>query len=633
MRITAVVFLWMVFSCISFAQLELNTDKSSLFSGSGNCQLCHQAGTSANVSQAQEDVSPPTGWRSSMMASAARDPFWQATVMAESIDHPELAAVIQDKCTNCHTPMGHEQAHADGASSYSLTQALLNGLAMDAVSCTLCHQVTADNFGTAESFSGGYKISDTRVTFGPYENPLIQPMKNMSGYEPVHSAHIAQAELCGTCHTLFTPFLDKQGQIAGEFPEQATFLEWKASAYPGLGQTCQQCHMPPLDEPIKISVIPQTAVARQPVYPHLFVGGNTIIPGIMKSHTYELGATANEDHYAKTIALARRQLQEQTAILSSSGAFTAGSELSFTVEVRNLAGHKFPSGFPSRRAWLHVTVEDADQQTVFNSGSWNSEYEITDLDEPFEPHYDVIRSADEVQIWESVMGDVDGDVTSKLMHGAKYLKDNRIPPRGFDAAAMANDTMGVVGVDGDGNFNPFDGMEYTGSDAVEYRIPIDNAWKEPFHVTVSLNYQSIKPAFIENLDEHDAPEIADMHEYYHASPVNVEILRTLEMDSQELNDVPSVVRPAEFSLDIFPQPLSATGGMLGVRYTADRASDRGEILVMSMLGQVLHHEPLRSTVPGQKTQYIDLAALRPGMYFVVLRVGDGQQAAPLCIAP
>ena len=37
----------------------------------------------------------------------------------------------------------------------------------------------------------------------------------------------------------------------------------------------------------------------------------------------------------------------------------AGDRLDVDVDVLNLAGHKFPTAYPSRRAWLHVAVTDA----------------------------------------------------------------------------------------------------------------------------------------------------------------------------------------------------------------------------------------------------------------------------------
>ena len=54
-----------------------------------------------------------TDWRSTMMANAARDPYWQASVRREILDHPKLTAAIEDKCATCHMPMARYLAHVD----------------------------------------------------------------------------------------------------------------------------------------------------------------------------------------------------------------------------------------------------------------------------------------------------------------------------------------------------------------------------------------------------------------------------------------------------------------------------------------------------------------------------------------
>ena len=63
-----------------------------------------------------------------------------------------------------------------------------------------------------------------------------------SGYQSVQAEHITDGDLCGTCHNLYTPFLNSTGEIAGEFPEQTIHLEWENSAFGG--GSCANCHMP-----------------------------------------------------------------------------------------------------------------------------------------------------------------------------------------------------------------------------------------------------------------------------------------------------------------------------------------------------------------------------------------------------
>ena len=623
--------LLLALSTASHAQRELSNGTSDMFSGSGNCTMCHGAGSSANVTSEGEDVSPPSTWRSAMMANAARDPFWQAVVRSESADLPSISGVVEDKCTNCHVPMGHEEARAVGDMEYTLDEAKADGLAMDGVSCTLCHQVEPGNFGTVASFSGGYEISETRVTYGPYENPLIQPMRNITGYEPVYAAHMEESELCATCHTLFTPYVDATGQIAGEFPEQTPYFEWRESVYPGQERSCQSCHMPALEEGIKISTLPMNAPPRSPYFQHHFVGGNSYMLGVIKAHADDLGATALDEHFDKSIQRTADQLQNNTVRLSGSAA-VEGSQLKIDVTVENLAGHKFPSGFPSRRAWLHVTVKDAQDQTVFESGGWNADGELL-AGEGFHAHADRI-TGDSPQVYESVMQNTDGEVTARLLRAAAYRKDNRLPPAGFTSAAVQNDTMGVKGAAlSDPDFNNIDGSGNTGGDVVHYAVPV-NAADGPFTATVEMCYQSIKPIFIENLERHDIPDVNRMVDYHANSSGKVAVIRRLSL-STDVNSVDALPDAGAIAaLESWPSPLSiALGTDAKLGWTLQRPVRSVTVELYTLLGRHVASWQLGMQEAGHHGLRIPLHRLRTGMYMAVLRVDRERKAIPLTVIP
>ena len=71
------------------------------FQTSDRCLACHNGlATSSGT-----DISIGFDWRPTMMANAARDPYWQAAVRRETIDHPESRAAIENECSICHMPM------------------------------------------------------------------------------------------------------------------------------------------------------------------------------------------------------------------------------------------------------------------------------------------------------------------------------------------------------------------------------------------------------------------------------------------------------------------------------------------------------------------------------------------------
>ena len=47
--------------------------------------------------------------------------------------------------------------------------------------------------------------------------------------------------------------------------------------------------------------------------------------------------------------------------------------LTVDVLVESQVGHKLPSGFPSRRVWLHLIVQDANGGVVFELGKLGRE--------------------------------------------------------------------------------------------------------------------------------------------------------------------------------------------------------------------------------------------------------------------
>jgi mono/diheme cytochrome c family protein len=207
------------------------------------------------VDKAGNDVSVDTFWRGSMMANAARDPYWQASVRIETDTHPDYQAVLEEKCAQCHMPMANVSAAAAAGQGSVLDDGFANpdnalhALAIDGVSCTLCHQILDENL-EADSHSGGFAIDTVlpageREVFGPHPVAPGQgkSMQSASGFVPIESLHVEQAALCATCHTLYTPYVDAAGEIAGEFPEQMAYFEWLASSFGGT-VTCQICHMP-----------------------------------------------------------------------------------------------------------------------------------------------------------------------------------------------------------------------------------------------------------------------------------------------------------------------------------------------------------------------------------------------------
>jgi len=455
-----------------------------------------------------------------MMANSARDPYWHAAVRREVIDHPQAQAAIEDKCSTCHMPMAHVTAAAAGEQSEvfanvaSMQLDPAGHLAGDGVSCAVCHQIKPDNFGTEESFTGGFLVdtatpAEQRAIFGPHEVDAGRQrlMQSASGFLPQSSTHLAESEMCATCHTLYTHALDEQGREVGELAEQVPYLEWLASDFRET-QSCQDCHMPVVTEDTPISSV--LGQPRPNFSQHVFRGGNSFMLTVLNKYRGELGVEALPQEFDTTIRRTREFLATETATIAIDSLSRSGNGLAFDIDVRSLAGHKLPTAYPSRRVWLHVTVSDASGRVLFESGAVHADGSIAgnanDADAlAFEPHYEEITSADQVQIYEPILIDSRGRVTTGLLYGVDYVKDNRILPLGFDKGSVDDDIAVSGAAIGDEDF-------LAGGDRIRYRLTIDTEGE--LAVSAELLYQSIGYRWAENLDDYSSPETDRFVRYY-----------------------------------------------------------------------------------------------------------------------
>lgn len=543
-----------------------NWSPVGVFSGAAVCVGCHQSDgnlmqyENTEINLSTDDISPSTQWPHSVMANAFNDPYWQAAVEDEVDSFPHLAGFIEDTCTTCHAPMGRTHAHQqDALAEYRFDTAITENHAREGVSCTACHQIQDNGV-----VSGGYTITDdvnNKVIFGPYATPSANPMLMNSGYTPVNGEHVQASRFCGLCHTLYTPVIDPEtGLPSGPdtglpsaskgYLEQGPNLEWQNSIYAtGDDPTdCQDCHMPVPAENYQtaISTIPPSAPVRSPYGQHTLLGGNAHLLEMLRDYRSELGIATSTTvaGFNDQIALTQNFLTSAAA-LSVSAPQTVNSTLQFDVEILNYTGHKLPTSYPSRRSWLHVVVRNAANEIIFESGKPDARgYLSTDANRLkadcmageklegfdsancYEPHRNVINDAAQIAIYETVLGDINGTITHTLLLAAQRLKDNRIPPVGFNNSTAATIEIQTVpaGVSGDSDFNCVSSAEGCGADTVHYQVNIEGQ-SGPFTVESRLLYQATHPGFVDGM-HNTGDRVNRFKAMYVAVPPTVEVLAT-----------------------------------------------------------------------------------------------------------
>jgi len=222
-----------------------------------------EASQNINVSEYGE-------WRWSPMGLAGRDPVFFAQLESEFAGFPAQKQKITNICLTCHGAMGLKSYYLDhgidpnSLSSVNATRIAVpgfdanwvflrnpadpnfqyGGLARDGVSCMVCHRMKspADNsldYFLSHTINGNFETEPAGKVNGPFKTAEITqyPMKTGLGVEPQGAEFIKTSRMCGACHTINLPILDKPGcQLDMSKPgctsvEQATYLEWLNSDF------------------------------------------------------------------------------------------------------------------------------------------------------------------------------------------------------------------------------------------------------------------------------------------------------------------------------------------------------------------------------------------------------------------
>ena len=269
--------------------------------------------------------------------------------------------------------------------------------------------------------------------------------------------------------------------------------------------------MPPVEEPTPIASV--VGELREGLGRHTFLGGNFFMLRMLNRYRQDLGVTAPSHELEASASATERQLQRNTATV----AITEAAKTAFEHYLHRRRGEpdrpQAATGYPSRRAWLHVTVRDRCGRVAFESGATAPTGVIAGNDHDadgsrYEPHYEEIRATDQVQIYESVMVDAQGAPTTGLLRGVRYAKDNRLLPRGFNKETASADVAIHGGAVADADFG-------AGGDRVRYVLTLPDV-QPPLTIQAELRFQTIGYRWAQNLGAYDAAETKRFLTYYEA---------------------------------------------------------------------------------------------------------------------
>lgn len=604
-----------------FAMHSRMIDTNAIFLPNSSCKGCHGYDPQgiAMVDLQGQDVNLFDDWETSMMGLSGVDPLWKAKVHHEMAVNPSHADELQNLCTSCHAPMGHYNAFYRSQGLYTMEKLQTDSLGLSGVGCLSCHAIGEENLG--KTFSGQIPYDTTRKAYGPFPGPMVGPMQLYTGFTPVYSPHVSEGKFCSPCHTLITSTVDLQGEPTGNtYVEQATYHEWLNSVFPNQGRTCQTCHMPQIEDPVKIAVGYIALPGRSPFNLHTFAGANEQMVRLIKNNKQALGINAPDANFDSTLKAINRMLRNETVDLTIESPTFDNDTARFAVKLRNKAGHKFPSGYPARKSFVQFVVKKLNGDTLFASGLFNNQGYINGENAIYEPHYQVIKSPDQVQIYQLVMGDVNNNPTTVLERGASSLKDNRIPPLGFTTTHSVYDTTRIAGnALTDLDFNKTNGIEGSGADVVHYHVPM-NGYLENVSISAKVYFQAVPPTWLSEMRGFSSTFIDAFLTMYDNNDNIPFLVRELNLDN--ITNPLSNEKIGQNSWKVFPNPVKINGK---IQIQAEQAIQT--VKIFDSTGKLISNEQVKAFTKNFEIQAPDVK----GIYLISIETEKSKLAKKVLV--
>ena len=189
----------------------------------------------------------------------------------------------------------------------------------DGVSCAVCHQIRSTGPGTSQPNNGNIVVAlawnESAASLRSFRPPSPDNVTRVhvmtTGYTPIAVRPYPRSRLVRQLpHSLYR-YTRPRRQAGWPATGADVRTSSGSTAITVTKQTCQQCHMPVVAEPVAVSTV--LGQPREGVRRHSFVGANFFMEGILNTHRDELAVTSQPSELAASAAGITSFLQAQSA--------------------------------------------------------------------------------------------------------------------------------------------------------------------------------------------------------------------------------------------------------------------------------------------------------------------------------